>query len=972
MKKNVGEMPVKCVTPLLGGGVISLDAGLRHASEDVMKEGDKRTRFWVRKLLAHLHDPPEKAYDFSRAHIERAESYARALGLDPGLLTKKDCDWSGAAADRFIFPDPWKVQGLGDPAREGAFRHPVSGERLELPVPAQGDAERCLSDALPGQETDGLQQKFFLVWRTWMALAAQQRDGALLPYLPADTRIPDGSIWNHMSVVSALEGTRDEGGQMKSALLMFQLGPVQEFIAQARTTRDLWSGSYLLSWLTAHAIKAVTDELGPDSVIFPSLRGQPLYDWLHRDCLEKAKYKRADGESKSFWVELGLDSKAGQEAALTPGLPNRFLAVVNEGFDGSIISEAVKGEWKRIAAEVWGFLDKECPLGAETLEKAWDFQIGHFLQMSWQRWDWRSFEETTRLTEALPGNRGMLVAELCKAAQAIPEDERDARCYPSQGRDENLGQLWSAYFQLLSHRLDARRATRDFAAWESVAPSRERDALSGKEEALITREWLAKAAKHSVLRHYFRADQRLGAVNLVKRLWHLAYLKPKHGFKLQGSRFESAMDVAAGAWKKRLADRIQKRKEAWHEFMEFGEAASRASRSRDWQDVKLDVKDERQLIRDIRAELLVPEGWDLEPGDSSEARDQQLSARAALEKFYRSTGLTPPPAYYAVIALDGDGIGRFLSGEQSPRVETLLTEKAREYFLKRAPDWLKRPRPLSPSYHLGFSEALGNFGLYGARAVVESHCGQLIYSGGDDVLAMVPADEAIACVRGLKMAFQGDPDLAKVYSTCFEPAPAKGMIRLKDSKKHEPSWPLLVPGPRMTVSAGVVIAHAKTPLQDCVLAAQMAEKRAKRDPAKGGLGRNALAVTLLKRSGERIEWGASFKPGGGLELLETFQRLNRMGTGGLPGGFASRIAQLVGRFDSVPGEKLSQNLADLIKREVEWAWDQTQSARALEPEKPGFFTQLDEYLDHLILHKRPLRDLPHLFATEAFLKRQST
>ena len=32
-------------------------------------------------------------------------------------------------------------------------------------------------------------------------------------------------------------------------LLLFQLGPVQEFIAQAAEVADLWAGSYLLSSL---------------------------------------------------------------------------------------------------------------------------------------------------------------------------------------------------------------------------------------------------------------------------------------------------------------------------------------------------------------------------------------------------------------------------------------------------------------------------------------------------------------------------------------------------------------------------------------------------------------------------------------------------------------------------------------------------------------------------------------------------
>ena len=35
----------------------------------------------------------------------------------------------------------------------------------------------------------------------------------------------------------------------------FSVGPVQAFVAQARRTGDFWGGSYLLSFLTAHAIR---------------------------------------------------------------------------------------------------------------------------------------------------------------------------------------------------------------------------------------------------------------------------------------------------------------------------------------------------------------------------------------------------------------------------------------------------------------------------------------------------------------------------------------------------------------------------------------------------------------------------------------------------------------------------------------------------------------------------------------------
>src|SRR6187401_3149604 len=86
-----------------------------------------------------------------------------------------------------------------------------------------------------------------------------------------------------------------------SALLSFSLGPVQPFIASARTVRDLWTGSYLLSWLTFAAMRPVLEQVGEGAFVIPSLEGNPLYRRLRRN--EK--------------VEPG--------ELLTPCLPNRFL-----------------------------------------------------------------------------------------------------------------------------------------------------------------------------------------------------------------------------------------------------------------------------------------------------------------------------------------------------------------------------------------------------------------------------------------------------------------------------------------------------------------------------------------------------------------------------------------------------------------------------------------------------------------------
>jgi CRISPR-associated protein Cmr2 len=48
--------------------------------------------------------------------------------------------------------------------------------------------------------------------------------------LPAETRMPDHTIWDHLDITSALVPTIESG----AALLAFKVAPVQEFIEKSR------------------------------------------------------------------------------------------------------------------------------------------------------------------------------------------------------------------------------------------------------------------------------------------------------------------------------------------------------------------------------------------------------------------------------------------------------------------------------------------------------------------------------------------------------------------------------------------------------------------------------------------------------------------------------------------------------------------------------------------------------------------
>ena len=71
------------------------------------------------------------------------------------------------------------------------------------------------------------------------------------------------------------------------------IGPVQAFVSQSRRTRDLWGSSFLLAFLTAHAMRGAEQAGG--RIAQPVVDGDALYAWVcgdRRDVLpESARYR---------------------------------------------------------------------------------------------------------------------------------------------------------------------------------------------------------------------------------------------------------------------------------------------------------------------------------------------------------------------------------------------------------------------------------------------------------------------------------------------------------------------------------------------------------------------------------------------------------------------------------------------------------------------------------------------------------
>jgi CRISPR-associated protein Cmr2 len=205
-----------------------------------------------------------------------------------------------------------------------------------------------------------------------------------------------------------------------------------------------------------------------------------------------------------------------------------------------------------------------------------------------------------------------------------------------------------------------------------------------------------------------------------------------------------------------------------------------------------------------------------------------------------------PPTYYAILLMDGDDMGKWLAGrhEKMPAFREAMHPDIVPKFdtLTNASDWQKMldtPRPLAANLHASLSAALSTFAWRCVRWVVEErHFGRVVYAGGDDVLALLPLIEAIPAARELYALFTGHAEVQG------------GDLRIKNDSNGFLKWEneiLLVPGPNITLSAGLAVVHHLYPLDAALAAAREAERVAKAVPGKA-----AIAVRVLKRSGETV------------------------------------------------------------------------------------------------------------------------
>lgn len=564
---------------------------------------------WHTKLAARIHDPAEKALVLLRDPAGHEGGTSRALSrllglrdvesenIDPdseavlssvvfqqGLQRSiyrhvQRADWWAAAADR----PQWPMEEITTPSgrtlkvadwaqvrwtRHPVLIHPLTGQHFDLS--GQGGLRdtdisdikqrsfdhfsQLLNELRKAGSADDPRQTALTFWRFGPELTEEndnEKLGALWHLLPADTRGPDHSIWDHLDLTSAFAGAFADDPNDEVALLALSIGPVQGFIAAARTTSDLWAGSHLLSRLAWEAMKPVCEALGPDAILFPRLRGIPLVDlWLRDDMGLPADLFR-----KCAWTKGGTDANPLFSAAL----PNRFVAVVPASKAREIaesVAQSVR-QWLQTLGQtvVKRLLDVAnlSDEGEQHCHRQMREQLAGFPEVHWAsvpfslihpRNEARQTDlDVSALSSAMAPffgaaaneDSGFLDTDAWKAlSQSIDWDDNTAFFAP------NPGVLYPAVYDLAERVLAAAKATRAFA---QTAHSGWRCSLTGETEWLTTdqRQLAVPAGKRRSRddkqfrdgEHtetlwtrvadnkpaWARKGEHLGALPAIKRLW---------------------------------------------------------------------------------------------------------------------------------------------------------------------------------------------------------------------------------------------------------------------------------------------------------------------------------------------------------------------------------------------------------------------------------------------------------------------
>ena len=329
----------------------------------------------------------------------------------------------------------------------------------------------------------------------------------------------------------------------------------------------------------------------------------------------------------------------------------------------------------------------------------------------------------------------------------------------------------------------ARVSKKNCRAFPQVTESGRKCSLCGEREIFHNGtnspiEWWKKFAERRA--KYCRQGEALCTICLTKRLAR-EYIGEKFE-PIKNLSFPSTSEVSTADIKSQIIEK-EGATEKYKEFVESVQALQDTNGNHlevtvnpmpklreNWEDWNIDGD---WLFEDAFSEHNLKRSY----GISTQAQTKQKEAINRCTKLRKELVRDyighEPIGYFAVIALDGDGMGQTVS------------------------------QALDPEAHTEISKQLNVYTKEVRKIVEQDFLGKLIYAGGDDVLALANLNDLLEILHKLRKHFPN----------------------LNNGQK-----------PKSTASAGVCIAHHKMPLGEVLKHARTMEKAAKSVDGKNALG----------------------------------------------------------------------------------------------------------------------------------------
>lgn len=480
---------------------------------------------------------------------------------------------------------------------------------------------------------------------------------------------------------------------MARYLITMSIGPVQDFIAAARRTRDLWFGSQVLSKVSKAAAVSLNNQNELcENLIFPSPKNL------------------AELVSENYSVG------------------NKLLAVVETDDPDQALALA-----KQAATSCW------LKIASDAYQKAQKYKI----KIHQERWDQQ-------------------VDDVLECFGAWVKFDSDSEYKQKRHRLDQL--------------LNARKNTREFKPNPTSGNNIPKSSLDGLRESVNEKSGNSKADQLAYRQAGLNANEFLDCTGIVKRLGD------------DPEQFTPISRVALKPLLEGLGSAV--------DFSEIHQCLSALVTD----GITSRVKHPVYSALPFDGQLLYPFRLEAElnrykkEADSSAIVDKLTALQKAIETQQLASKNSEALPYMAVLAADGDRMGRLLS------TMTGIED------------------------HRGISACLASFAM-SVEKIVEDHEGHCIYAGGDDVLALLPLDTAIQCSKVLADTFQHT------------------MSQVSGIAKAD------IP----TLSVGLGVSHFMTPMGKQRDLAQKAEKLAKGNELLAEQQKNALAIIVAPRSGAEID-----------------------------------------------------------------------------------------------------------------------